>query len=171
LAVVNQQFKQAKANAQFVVYAPIAGKISTRNVYEGAQVLRNRSLVTIVPAESELFAWLLLPSSAAGFAAEGNPVRLMYDSFPYQQFGTQTGEIVSVSNSAISKIEIADLLSLNSTDPVFIAKVRLQKNTISAFGKEKPLHLDMQLTADIVLAERSILEWVLEPLFALRGRT
>jgi membrane fusion protein len=171
LASINQQIKQIRANSQFVVYAPVSGKIANRNVFTGAQVLHSRALITIVPAESPLFAWLLIPSRAAGFATAGNQVRLMYDSFPYQQFGTQRGEIVSVSNSAISKLEIAGLHLLDSSEPVFIAKVRLAKDTVTAFGDERALQVDMLLTADIVLAKRSIFEWVLEPLYALRGRT
>jgi membrane fusion protein len=171
LASVNQQIKQVRVSSQFVVYAPVSGKIANRNVFTGAQVLHSRALVTIVPAESLLFAWLLIPSRAAGFATVGHQVRLMYDSFPYQQFGTQRGEIVSISDSAISKLEVAGLHLLDSSEPVFIAKVRLAKDTVTAFGNERALQVDMLLTADIVLAKRSILEWVLEPLYALRGRT
>ena len=56
-------------------------------------------------------------------------------------------------------------------EPVFVAKVALDKGTITAYGEEHPLQTDMLLTADIVQAKRSILDWILDPLYALRGRT
>ena len=168
---INQQIKQIKASSQFVVSASVSGRIATRNILSGAQVIRSRVLVTIVPEESTLYAWLLIPSRAAGFAAEGDEVRLMYDSFPYQQFGTQRGEIITISDSTMDRLEIAGIQMPGINEPVFIAKVRLDKDTITAFGKEKRLQVDMLLNADIVLAQRSILNWLLEPLYALRGRT
>ncbi len=93
----------------------------------------------------------------------------MYDGFPYQRFGTHAGTIISVSDAAISPGELAAPLQIQ--EPVFLAKVALNKGTITAFGKERPLQADMLLTADIVQAKRSILEWMLDPLYALRGRT
>jgi membrane fusion protein len=93
----------------------------------------------------------------------------MYDGFPYQRFGTQSGTIISISDAAISPGELAGPLQIQ--EPVFVAKVALDKGTITAYGEERPLQTDMLLTADIVQAKRSILDWILDPLYALRGRT
>ena len=48
--------------------------------------------------------------------------------------------------------------------------VRLRRESVTAFGTEAPLQFGMALTADIVLEQRTFLEWLLDPVFAIRGR-
>lgn len=166
---LNQRITEIHARSNYLVTAPIDGVITAINVSTGDSIGSDRPILSILPMDNHLFAWLLIPSRAAGLTNDGQRVRLMYDSFPYQKFGTQAGTIISISDAAINPGQLAGPVQVH--EPVFIAKVALQKNTITAFGKEKPLQADMLLTADIVLAKRSILDWVLNPLYALRGRT
>ena len=55
-------------------------------------------------------------------------------------------------------------------EPSYRIVVRLARQDVDAFGQSVPLQPDMTVKADIVLEERSILEWLLEPLFSARGR-
>jgi len=55
-------------------------------------------------------------------------------------------------------------------EPAYRIKVALERQTISAFGREVPLQPDMTLRADIILERRSIIEWLLEPLLGARQR-
>ena len=166
---LNQRITEIRARSNYLVTAPIAGVITAINVSTGDSIGDHRLILSILPRDSHLFAWLLIPSRAAGLTDDGQRVRLMYDSFPYQKFGTQAGTIISISDAAINPGDITGPMQVH--EPVFVAKVALQKNTITAFGEEKSLQADMLLTADIVLAKRSILDWMLNPLHALRGRT
>ena len=169
ISSLRQKMTEIRARSNYLVTAPVAGVIAAVNVNIGEAIGDQRSILSILPQDSRLFAWLLIPSRAAGMAYDGQGVRLMYDGFPYQRFGTQSGTIISISDAAISPGELAGPLQIQ--EPVFVAKVALDKGTITAYGEERPLQTDMLLTADIVQAKRSILDWILDPLYALRGRT
>ncbi|MFP6806214.1 MAG: HlyD family efflux transporter periplasmic adaptor subunit [Pseudomonadales bacterium] len=168
-SLLKQRETEQRERSSHLVIAPITGKITAVSVSIGDSVSNVRSMLSIVPEGAQLYAWLLIPSRAAGLSEDGQRVRLMYDSFPYQQFGTQPGTIISISDAVIEPNDISG--PLRPGEPVFIAKVALDKDSIIAYGIEKPLQIDMLLSADIVQAQRSILEWMLNPLFALRGRT
>lgn len=169
LSALNQRITEINGQAEYLIKAPVAGRITALNIKEGDPVISGERIFAIVPENSPLYAQLLIPSRAAGFISQGQLVRIMYDSYPYQQFGTHAGAIVSVSNAVIDPADNRAPAAIN--EPVFVAKVRLNKASIMAFGEEYSLQADMLLTADIVQAKRSILEWMLEPLYTLRGRT
>lgn len=166
---INQRITEVRGRSNYLITAPVAGRITALNVSVGDSVSANHPILSILPENSKLYAWLLIPSRAAGLTEDGQRVRLMYDSFPYQQFGTHAGTIISISDAVIRPGDISSPVRFN--EPVFMAKVALQKETITAYGEKRSLQADMLLTADIVQGRRSILEWMLNPLFALRGRT
>ena len=41
---------------------------------------------------------------------------------------------------------------------------------VLAYGKKEPLQAGMQVDADIWLDRRTLLEWILEPLYSVSGR-
>lgn len=166
---INQRITEIRGRANYLITAPVPGRVTALNLSVGDSLSSSRPILSILPEKSRLYAWLLIPSRAAGLTEDGQRVRLMYDSFPYQQFGTHKGTIISISDTVVSPGDIAGPVRVN--EPVFMAKVKLEKETITAYGKERALQVDMLLTADIIQAKRSILEWMLNPLFALRGRT
>jgi membrane fusion protein len=53
---------------------------------------------------------------------------------------------------------------------LYRVKVRIQKQTITAYGREQALKPGMTLDADIVQDERKIWEWIAEPLLAMARR-
>jgi membrane fusion protein len=55
-------------------------------------------------------------------------------------------------------------------EPVYQVQVRLNQQFIEAYGEQLPLQAGMLLNADIVLEQRSVLSWLLEPLVSLKGR-
>jgi len=48
--------------------------------------------------------------------------------------------------------------------------VSLNRQTVSAYGKERSLSPGMSLDADILVDKRSMLEWVFEPLYGMAKR-
>jgi membrane fusion protein len=61
-------------------------------------------------------------------------------------------------------------VAINAQEPMYRVTARLEQQTVDAYGKTFPLKEGISLEADIKVAERSLLEWVFEPLFSLRGR-
>ena len=107
-----------------------------------------------------------------GFLRPGQRVLLRYEAFPYQKFGHQEGTVAVVSRSALSPAElpasVAGLAHLaGKTDPVYRVTVALSSQSVRAYGSAVDLSPGMQLDADVVLENRRLVEWMLEPLFTV----
>ena len=70
--------------------------------------------------------------------------------------------IASVSRTIVNQGEISVPVAL--TEPSYVVTVDLDRPDVEAYGKSIPLQPDMLLTADIVLGERTLIDWLLDPL-------
>lgn len=120
----------------------------------------------IIPAESALRAELLVPTRAIGFLRPGLEVRILYDAFPYQHFGTYTGRVLQVSQTILTGADASGPIA--PKEPVYKISAALDRADIDAYGKKIPLQADMLLRADILLEKRSLMQWLLDPLLRLR---
>jgi len=148
--------------------APVAGHVSALQARVGLAADTAVPLMAIVPTGSVLQAELLVPSRAIGFVEPGQTVRLAYEAFPFQRFGLHGGHVTTVSRNLLRPAELVAPIAIN--EPSYRVVVALDRQTLSAFGRDFPLGPDMTLKADIVFDRRSLLEWVFEPMFSLRGR-
>ena len=115
-----------------------------------------------------LYAELYLPSRAIGFVNEGQKVMLRYDAFPYQRYGLYEGTVSSIASAVINPNEASNLIQ--SQEPVYKVNVELKEQFVTAYNKKMPLQSGMSVNADIILGERSLAEWLLEPIYSLRGK-
>lgn len=168
LAQLAAQLAQNAAQGGTLLRAPRAGIVSTLLVKPGQNVTAGQSVLSILPAGSQLEAQLLVPSSAIGFVEPGNRVVLRYQAYPYQKFGQQYGRVMQVSRSALSPAEAASLLGQNVAVPIYRVLVKLDHQSIDAYGKAESLKPGMALDADILLDRRSLWQWVFEPLYGLQ---
>jgi membrane fusion protein len=168
LADLEQRQAEVTARGEQVVRSPVAGRVSALQTTIGRTVDPSRPVMTLMPEGSELRAELYVASRAIGFVAEGQRVRLMYDAFPFQRFGAYAGTVEQVSATVFTPNDATGTVSIK--EPSYRIVVRLARQDVDAFGQAVPLQPDMTVKADIVLEERSILEWLLEPLYSARGR-
>lgn len=151
-----------------MIRAPLAGRVTALQASPGQTVDQARPILTLIPDGAELQAEIFVPSRAIGFIQPGQRVRLMIEAFPYQRFGTREGTTVTVSQSILAPNEVLGKVVLK--EPAYRVTVRLDEQTIRAFGRSVPLQPDMNVQADIILEERSLLAWLLEPAMSIRGR-
>lgn len=163
LEQIRFQMERTDAETVHVVRAPIDGRVTALQARVGEQSISGVPLGIVLPEDSTLIAEVYLPSRAIGFVAPGQQVKLQYDAFPYQKFGVAYGEINQVASTAQLPQEIG-VQSLTG-EPVYRVRIELDAQTIKAFSREHTLQAGMELTADIVLDDRRLLEWVLAPLF------
>lgn len=168
LASVRQRRAQAEASRGYELRAQAAGRVTALQAVLGQPVDRSRPLMTISPEDPVLLSELYVPSRAAGFVAPGQSVRLLYDAFPFQRFGAARGEVISVSSTVMAPAEVNAAVKLD--EPVYRVLVRLERQSVDAFGQPMPLQVGMALTADIILENRSLMDWLLQPIHAIRGR-
>ena len=167
-----QQLTEVEGRRRVLVTAPEDGRATLVTAEVGQTIENNQPLLTLVPAGGELQARLYAPSSSIGFVQPGDVVLLRYQAFPYQKFGQHEGVVDTVSTSAVSPAELANL-SVGELPPgegVFAIQVRLRAAAVQANGQARPLQAGMRLEADILQERRKIYEWMLEPLFSVTRR-
>lgn len=162
---LGQQAASTAASRAYAIRSPIAGTLTAITARIGQQTNSQIPLMTIVPAGAELQAELAVPSAAIGFVEEGQKVNLAIDAFPYQRFGTVKGEVLTVAESALSRQ--GDNGAVVTIYPV---RVKLETDTVTAFGRSESLVPGMTFSARIVAEEQSLLEWLFEPLYAVVKR-
>jgi membrane fusion protein len=147
--------------------SPMDGIITGLLVKAGQKVISNDNLLSLVPSDSQLQAVLYVPTSAFGFIEKGQQIRLRYHAFAYQKFGVYGGSILEVSENVIfpSETSIPDII----TKPSYRVIVKLEQNNITAYGRKIPLRSGMMLDADIILENRSLLRWVFDPVYSVKG--
>lgn len=158
---------RAKQQKVTEIVSPIDGVVTGILAEQGSLTDLQNSLLSIVPANSELIAQLFVPTSAIGFVEEGQKVKLRYRAFPYEKFGIYQGEIIEASKTVILPSESNDASALNL--PSYRVKVRLESQFVTAYGKQFALRPDMQIDADIIIEQRSLLRWLFDPIFSLKG--
>lgn len=170
LAQLAQEQVETEARGSLVVNAPVTGIVTTQMVKVGQAVQAGQSLFSLLPEGSRLEAELLVPSRAIGFVEPGDQVLLRYQAYPYQKFGHQFGRVARISRSALSNGELGALIgNAQQGEPFYRVTVVLAKQSVTAYGKQEPLRPGMLLDADVLGEKRMLIEWLLEPLFTLKG--
>jgi membrane fusion protein len=168
-AGLTERASEAEQRHAVFVLAPVAGRIAALPVAAGQPLAPNATLAVITPLAGRLEAELLAPSRAAGFIELGQDVRLQLQAFPYQRFGTVRGTVKTVSTTVLGPSEIS-IPGLTIQEPIFRVRVALSREAIDAYGKSYPLQPGMLLSADIVFDRRNLLQWLFDPLYAVRRR-
>jgi membrane fusion protein len=166
LALTEQRIAEINGRRAYVVRAPAAGRVSTVQATIGQFADPRRLQIQIVPNESVLQAELFVPTRATGFVESGQEVRILYEAFPYQQFGTYSGQVVKVSQTILTNNDASGPVALK--EPAYRVTAALDRPDIDAYGKKIPLQADMLLRADIVLEKRSLIRWFLDPVLSVR---
>ena len=160
---------ELSGRSAYTISSSVEGKVLSISMDSiGRSVQSGQPFLTILPAGSVLEAELFVPSRAIGFVEKGQQVKLLYDAFPYQFFGSHNATITAVTESILAPGEI--LAPFELKEPVYRVTANIEKKTIDARGKEIILQSGMTLRANIILERRSFLDWLLAPLRAVRDR-
>jgi membrane fusion protein len=166
LTAADQRIAEVNGRRAYIIRAPLTGRISTLQASVGQAADPQRLQLQIVPAESPLQVELFVPTRAIGFVEVGQDVRILYDAFPYQHFGTYRGRIIKISQTILTSSDIAMPVTLK--EPAYRATVALERQDVDAYGKKVALQPDMLLRADIILERRTLVDWILNPLLSTR---
>jgi membrane fusion protein len=166
LATTEQRIAEISGRRAYVIRAPAAGRVSMLQATLGQFADPRRLQMEIVPNESIMQAELFVPARGIGFVQPGQEVRILYEAFPYQQFGTYSGRVLKVSQTILTKSDTVGPIELK--EPAYRITVALDRPDIDAYGKKIPLQADMLLRADLILEKRSLISWLLDPLLSVR---
>lgn len=166
LSETERSIAEISGRRAYTIRAPIAGQVSTLQAVIGRIADPQRLQLSILPVERVLQAELFVPTRAIGFVQSGQEVRILYDAFPYQQFGTYGGRVTKVTRTILTASDISAPIALK--EPAYKVTVTLDRPDIDAYGERIPLQEDMLLKADIILEKRSLMKWLLGPVVSAR---
>ena len=167
---LQQQAVNTEAHRKFLITAPQSGTV-TAILADPGQVVGNQTMLTILPSNAKLEAHLYVPSRAVGFIEPGQKVLVRFAAFPYQKFGQYEGAVHDVSRVALPQTEMPSQVAAETgSDGAYRVRVTLDRQDVTAYGKRQQLSAGMQLDGDILQDRRSLVEWILEPLYSLKGK-
>lgn len=172
LALTVQEWTESEAKRFVAVTAPQGGTVTALTAEVGQTVDVGKPLVSIVPQGATLQAHLYAQSRAIGFVKVNDHVLVRYQAFPFQKFGHARGTVISVSKTAMPFSEVAGMpaSALSSGEALYRITVKLERQSLRAYGKEQTLLAGMIVEADVLQEKRKLYEWALEPLYSLTGR-
>jgi len=146
-------------NDLFLVRAPYQGTVlSIAFKRPGDVVTVGQALCEIARAEASPRARLTVAEEGIPRLREGQPVKLHFEAFPYQRYGTCGGTLQWVSPAAVT----------GADRQAFVAIVALDTLTMNVAGEARPLRVGMRGEARIIVGRRALIEHVFEPLRQLR---
>lgn len=171
---LEQDLTENEARRKMVIRAPQEGIVTAITAELGQTVSINSPLATVLPADALLEAEIYAPSRSVGFVQPGMTVLLRYQAYPYQKFGQFEAKVKEVANASLRPDELAlpgaALPTGASSEPLYRIRLKLDKQSVLAYGKAMPLKSGMLVDASILLEHRRLVEWVLEPLYSISGR-
>lgn len=169
LAALDQELIESASSHEVAILSPADGAVSVQIAKRGESIRAGQPILSVLQSNSRLEAELIVPSSAIGFVSQGDRVRLRYEAFPFQKFGQYLGTIRRVGRSAIANPDTDSAAGSARGDPVYKVVVELDSQYVMAYGKSERLMPGMSLQADILGERRSLIDWIFEPLYSLRG--
>ncbi|MCA6117361.1 HlyD family efflux transporter periplasmic adaptor subunit [Bradyrhizobium sp. WSM 1738] len=166
LSWIEQRTAEVDGRRAYVITAPTSGRVSTVQATVGKVADPKHMQLEIIPLDSSLQAELFFPTRASGFVRPGQQVRILYDAFPYQKFGTYRGTVAKVSHTILTGNDATGPITLQ--EPAYRVTVLPERPDIDAYGRKMPLQPGMLLKADVILEQRTLMQWLLDPLLSAR---
>lgn len=131
----------------------------------GTVVQPGTVLASLVPREERLKAEVWVSNEDIGFVRPGQRVKLKFAAYSFQKYGMGRGTVEHVSADAQSEEEARDkgLQGAGQRPLRYKALVRLDSSELQIDGVRYPLAVGMQSTAEILLGDRTVAEYLLSP--------
>ncbi|MDX2280317.1 MAG: HlyD family efflux transporter periplasmic adaptor subunit [Saprospiraceae bacterium] len=142
----------------YLLTAPITGTVSLNTSFFSANqyVKQGDQVLTIVPSEKgALTGRMLLAVAGSGKVTPGQHVLIKLDGYPYHEYGTLQGIVVTKS-----------LVPKNDQYAISISLTKTDNKLITTFHREIPFEQQLQGKADIITEDKGLLERIGEQLFA-----
>jgi membrane fusion protein, hemolysin D len=158
--------------------APVDGTVQQLAVHTvGGVVTPAQALLIVVPADSRLEIEAMVPNRDIGFVHPGQSAAIKIDTFNFTRYGLLHGEVVVVSQDAITRDKPQDKsggssqagAESDSSEPkgqemVYAARVSLDRAQMQVEDRVVDLAPGMAVTVEIKTGSRRVIEYLLSPL-------
>lgn len=159
--------KQQHRQGLLALRAPQAGVIKNLATHTvGTVVQPGTVLASLVPVAQQLKAEVWISNEDIGFVRPGQSVKLKFAPYSFQKYGMGYGVVEHVSADAQSETEAREQGDTVPGQSMlrYKALVSIDQPSLKIDGVSFPLGVGMQSTAEIVLGQRTIAEYLLSPL-------
>ncbi|MBD2451461.1 HlyD family efflux transporter periplasmic adaptor subunit [Nostoc sp. FACHB-152] len=143
---------------QQTLQTPIDGTIFQLSVNNAGSVVQPGQMITqIAPQGVPLIFRAQMPSQESGFLRVGMPVKLKFDAYPFQDYGVVEGQLRWVSPE--TKVVETPQGKLEN----FELEIAVSQTYIQGENKRIALTPGQTATAEIIVRQRRIIDFVLDP--------
>lgn len=136
--------------------APVDGTVQQRAIHTvGGVVQPAQTLMVVVPHDVPMAVEAKVLNQDAGFVKPGQAVTLKIEAYSYTKYGTLTGTVEHVSQDAVNDEKLG---------PVYMARIRLPRDSVSHSGRTLHIQTGMAVTAEIKTDERRVIDYLLSPI-------
>jgi HlyD family secretion protein len=164
-----EDLKKVELRRQLIVLrAPadaIVLDIANRTI--GSVVKEAETLFVLVPRDELLQAEVNVEGRDIGQLSVGQPVRIKFEAFPFQKYGTGTGAVRVISQDSFSPDPKTAEGARRTTAPYYRVLVDLIDTNLRLPQGHVQLIPGMAITAELKVGRRSVISYFLYPL--LRG--
>lgn len=161
-SVTEQLQKADRRNKLITLLAPSdAVVLDIAKLSLGSIIKEAEPLFTLVPLGTELEAEVQIDSVDVGYVKLNDKVHVKLDAFPFQQHGTLSAEVRTISEDAFKR-EAGNLGQ--GLDAYYVSRIGLGKTGLKKMTEKARLLPGMTLSAEIVVGKRSVISYLLWPL-------
>jgi HlyD family secretion protein len=164
--LAKEQEKQQHRRELLELKAPQGGVIKDLATHTAGTVVQPGTvLASLVPQEEKLKVEVWVSNEDIGFVRPGQSVKLKFVAYPFQKYGMGHGTVEHVSADAQSEEEARDKgLTTNGQRPLrYKTLVTLDSSALEMASVKYQLAVGMQTTAEILLGDRTVAEYLLSP--------
>jgi hemolysin D len=164
-----------------VLTAPVDGVVQQLAVHTiGGVVGPGQALLTVVPLDSHLEIEAMVSNRDIGFVHAGQAAEVKVDTFNFTRYGLLHGEVLNVSQDAITRDKPLDKFSdatpgrdTTSSEPRgqemnYAARVSLERTKMQVDEKLVDLSPGMAVTVEIKTGSRRIISYLMSPIVKYR---
>lgn len=157
------------AAGELAVTAPCDGTVLKLLVNSaGAFVQEGDTMAEVACTGERLQAELTVPQGGLSRIRPGQPVKLLYEAFPYQRFGIKNGIIRWASPAGAPAKTTAVTPDAEEPAPGFRAFAELVEEKVRVDGEDRAFLPGMKGDALVVVGRRSVISYAFDPLRQLR---
>ena len=138
---------------RYLFKAPFAGKVQFLRFWTNDQFVQaGEPVFTIIPENNEPYGQVSLPAFGAGKVKVGQEVIIKLDDFPYNEYGSVTGSISSISLTTNTE------KTQQGNVETYLVTVKFSKGLTTNYGKKLAFKHESKGVAEIITKDRRLIE-------------
>ncbi len=166
ISTLNAEIAQTKSQIQSwefqlnqrVLKANVSGTLFQLPIEKAGSVVQPGTLIAeIAPTGSPLIVRGQMATTESGSLSQGLPVKLKFDAYPFQDYGIISGELFKISPTT------TEIDTPNGRVAAYELEIAMNQDCIPSQDKCIPLNPGDTVTAEVIVRQRRIIDFILDP--------